>query len=422
MLRRALTTLALVTLAAAGSLVPTAASAADASDDLSLPRGVVFSSADLAAVPVLYTCTAAGGSGTEPLHVYVSQAGEATAEGDAQLTCDGTQHQTDARVDRTVGDFRNGTVSVVLYLGDGSPKQLDDVAATGVPEVGAPAQLEIHNGVVQFSSATEAEVGVSYTCGTPAAPFDDELHVAVWQPRASAYEARAESAPVPLVCDGRSRSTPQIGLTVEEGTFVNGYGDRNAEAWLGIGSEDAVTTEPVEIAGVPEVEVRADVTISIDATPEPATKGKKITVVGTILRNGKAYDKKDVTLEFRPDGGDYAPSKTVVASSKGKLSTTVTAARSGTFRWTSTGTDRTNPGASKGDHVEVQAAPKPKPKPKTYANCDALRKVYPHGVGKKGAKDKTSGTPVTTFTVDDATYAKNTKSDRDKDKIACEQA
>lgn len=62
------------------------------------------------------------------------------------------------------------------------------------------------------------------------------------------------------------------------------------------------------------------------------------------------------------------------------------------------------------------------PKPMAYANCTALNKVYPHGVGKaKTAVDKTSGIKVRNFTVDAKTYALNTKSDRDKDGIACEK-
>ena len=64
-----------------------------------------------------------------------------------------------------------------------------------------------------------------------------------------------------------------------------------------------------------------------------------------------------------------------------------------------------------------------KPKPKVYKNCTKLNKVYPHGVGKKGAKDKVSGKskPVTNFTVSKKTYKLNKKSDRDKDGIACEK-
>jgi endonuclease YncB( thermonuclease family) len=60
---------------------------------------------------------------------------------------------------------------------------------------------------------------------------------------------------------------------------------------------------------------------------------------------------------------------------------------------------------------------------KTYANCTALNKVYPHGVGKTGAVDRVRGStkPVTNFTRNNAAYAANTKSDRDGDKVACEK-
>jgi hypothetical protein len=69
----------------------------------------------------------------------------------------------------------------------------------------------------------------------------------------------------------------------------------------------------------------------------------------------------------------------------------------------------------------LAAPPHPTAAAKTYKNCTELQKVYKHGVGKKGAKDKTSGKPVTTFTVNTAVYKANTKSDRDKDGIACEK-
>jgi hypothetical protein len=62
-------------------------------------------------------------------------------------------------------------------------------------------------------------------------------------------------------------------------------------------------------------------------------------------------------------------------------------------------------------------------KPKRYANCTALNKVYPHGVGKPGAVDKVSGRskPVRNFTKNAAVYKLNTARDRDKDGIACEK-
>jgi Excalibur calcium-binding domain len=55
-----------------------------------------------------------------------------------------------------------------------------------------------------------------------------------------------------------------------------------------------------------------------------------------------------------------------------------------------------------------------------FKTCDALNAVYPNGVGRTGAVDKTKQEPVTTFTVDNAVYKANTARDRDKDGIACE--
>lgn len=64
------------------------------------------------------------------------------------------------------------------------------------------------------------------------------------------------------------------------------------------------------------------------------------------------------------------------------------------------------------------AAPKPPaPSAQSFANCDAMHQVYPHGVGRPGAVDNGG---VTDFYVSAAIYNKNTKSDRDKDGVACE--
>ncbi|WP_375423492.1 excalibur calcium-binding domain-containing protein [uncultured Friedmanniella sp.] len=60
-----------------------------------------------------------------------------------------------------------------------------------------------------------------------------------------------------------------------------------------------------------------------------------------------------------------------------------------------------------------------------YKNCTKLHKDFKHGVGKKGAKDKTSGTPVTNFKKSTSIYKKaiayNKRLDADKDGIACEK-
>jgi Excalibur calcium-binding domain len=59
--------------------------------------------------------------------------------------------------------------------------------------------------------------------------------------------------------------------------------------------------------------------------------------------------------------------------------------------------------------------------PGKSANCEALNARYPHGVGLVGARDKTTGEPVTTFKRSNRLYRLNIGRDRDKDGIACEK-
>jgi hypothetical protein len=59
-----------------------------------------------------------------------------------------------------------------------------------------------------------------------------------------------------------------------------------------------------------------------------------------------------------------------------------------------------------------------------FRSYTAMHKTYPHGVGRKGAKDKVRGKtkPVTTFYVNTALYNANTRLDADHDGIAREKA
>jgi len=64
--------------------------------------------------------------------------------------------------------------------------------------------------------------------------------------------------------------------------------------------------------------------------------------------------------------------------------------------------------------------------PRLYKNCTNLNKKHPHGLGKVGARDHTSGTPVTNFKRSTKLYklamSYNRGLDRDKDGVACEKA
>jgi len=75
--------------------------------------------------------------------------------------------------------------------------------------------------------------------------------------------------------------------------------------------------------------------------------------------------------------------------------------------------------------MATTAAPAGAAVPAKWKNCTVVNQTYKHGVGKVKAKDKTSGTPVTTFKKSDSLYNQAIKAnkglDRDKDGIACEK-
>lgn len=75
--------------------------------------------------------------------------------------------------------------------------------------------------------------------------------------------------------------------------------------------------------------------------------------------------------------------------------------------------------------ASVMAVPNVLAQAKKFQRCADLNEVYPHGVGRPGAKDKVSASkpiPVTNFTVNAAVYEANRKKlDRDNDGIACER-
>jgi hypothetical protein len=60
-----------------------------------------------------------------------------------------------------------------------------------------------------------------------------------------------------------------------------------------------------------------------------------------------------------------------------------------------------------------------------WQNCTHVHAKYRHGVGRAGARDRTTGTPVTTFYRNTRLYNTamryNRDLDRDRDGVACEK-
>ncbi|MDX3068146.1 MULTISPECIES: hypothetical protein [Streptomyces] len=98
-----------------------------------------------------------------------------------------------------------------------------------------------------------------------------------------------------------------------------------------------------------------------NATPEPVAKGRTLTVKGSLTRADwnagryAGYQGQKVTLQFKAQGASaYTDVKTVTSGTAGALSTTVKAAKDGTFRYVFAGTSTTAAVKSAGDFVDVR--------------------------------------------------------------------
>jgi hypothetical protein len=109
------------------------------------------------------------------------------------------------------------------------------------------------------------------------------------------------------------------------------------------------------------VQLKRAAKATTNASPEPVTKGKTITVTGKLTRANwstkkyDAYSGRTVSLQFRAKGTDtYKTVKKATTSSTGGLKTTVTASVDGSYRWVYYGNSTTGVAASAADYVDVR--------------------------------------------------------------------
>ena len=196
-----------------------------------------------------------------------------------------------------------------------------------------------------------------YTCGTTTDPGGVQYYPGAFQTVFDGATARAfiggegtTTFPT-FTCDG-TRHVIDVALPGQDGShFENG----NIE--VGLAEDDtSPTPDPTfehAVTGYSQLHgPRAKAAVSVNATPEPTKAGSKITVKGTVKRDGKAYNGKHATLYFQSKDGDPATKiGSARADSRGKLSTRVTVTGPGTYFWTTTSTSKTQAGASLGDYV-----------------------------------------------------------------------
>ncbi|MFG2125085.1 hypothetical protein [Streptomyces sp. NPDC048710] len=108
--------------------------------------------------------------------------------------------------------------------------------------------------------------------------------------------------------------------------------------------------------------VLRDASVTVNASPEPVTKGKTLTVTGKLSRADwetlggyHGYAGQKVLLQFRKKGTSaYTTVKTVTTDGSGNLKTTVKASVDGDWRYRFAGTSTTASAAAGGDFVDVR--------------------------------------------------------------------
>lgn len=198
-----------------------------------------------------------------------------------------------------------------------------------------------------------------YTCGTKADPKGVQYDPAAFQTvyddaTAAAFTDVGGTTDYPtFVCDGTEHITDVV-LAGQEG---DGFENGNIEVGL-VKAGDDPSAEPAfehAVIGYDQLhDTRASVAVTANATPESTKPGSKITVEGTVKRDGKAYKDKTATLYFQSKAGDPAAKiGSDDANSRGNLSTKVTVTGPGTYFWTTTSTSKTQAGASLGDYADA---------------------------------------------------------------------
>ncbi|MER5539469.1 hypothetical protein [Streptomyces mirabilis] len=136
-----------------------------------------------------------------------------------------------------------------------------------------------------------------------------------------------------------------------------------AGAWkVAAWAESADGTGHVDLHAAKSVSVVRDAMVTADASPEPVTKGKTLTITGKLSRADwetlggyHGYAGQKVKLQFRKKGtSGYTTVKTVSTSSAGGLKTTVKASTDGYWRYAFTATSTTAAATSTGDFVDVR--------------------------------------------------------------------
>lgn len=298
------------------------------------------------------------------------------------------------------------------------------ILVTGTIAVGSPAQAEtqyaVTGGVITYDSPGVASSEVTVTCTSDTdQSVDVSAQLAQSSDLSGAYLLSDTYTQVPCGVDPTMTTVTLIFQPMD--SFV--AGPATMTVWLGANTSwvDLQTTVPEpEVAPTPP--------------PPPVTSPSSPRSLHTTKNTHRA------TLYWSAPASNGGASITGYQVQRGTATSTRHSVSASTRLALFTGLTnghryqlwvraKNTVGYSK--WVSAYATPQAPPAPRAYKNCTAMNSgMWPHGVGRSGARDKTSGTPVTTFKVSTTGYQMNDGRvvskgqydlDRDNDGIACEK-
>jgi hypothetical protein len=140
---------------------------------------------------------------------------------------------------------------------------------------------------------------------------------------------------------------------------INGLaGAWNAEVWAS--AEDGTGFIDRKKAGT--LTIKRSTRVTADATPEPVSKGRTITVTGALTRldfysnwTYRAFPAQKVNLQWRKAGATtWTTVKTVTTDASGKLKATAKATADGSYRYSFAGDAASWTSSSSADYVDVK--------------------------------------------------------------------
>ena len=158
-----------------------------------------------------------------------------------------------------------------------------------------------------------------------------------------------------LKCTAKIQFRPKA--SDEDGDLINSEAGTWKLGALAVNADDGITWQ----GGLGSTHLQRRSTLTVNASPEPVTKGKTITVTGKLARANwdtntyAGYSTQPVKLQYRKAGSStYTTLKTINTTSTGTLKTTTTATADGYYRYSFAGTTTTPSVSAAGDYVDVQ--------------------------------------------------------------------